>query len=255
MEPRSGHVTSNVWDYMFIHGVVRIEGRFTVEKYIYILQNLFLPSLQRSNFPFPPRPVLFVQDRCPIHTTRIVTQWFNQQENLQLLEWPSKGCDCNPIEHLWANMVNCWEPNRERTAEQLMEHTRDQWELFRGRQQLIRTLVTSMPDRLRGVIEKNGGWIHYWIKELYRQSSVNYISFWYDVKIARMIIVKPTKSMQEIALLGKKRLCICIFIWLYITGIYEMAYLIYVNVFVYNTNQYIIAGILNKMWITNHEHD
>lgn len=163
-EARSGHISCNVWGYMSIHGVgdvTRIEGRFTAEKYIDVLQNFLLPSLQRRQFPFPPGPIIFMHDRCPIHTARIVREWFNHQEYLQLLELPSKGCDCNPIEHLWANMVNCWEPERERTPEQLMQHTREHWELFRGKAHLLRSLVNSMPDRLREVIEKNGGWTHY----------------------------------------------------------------------------------------------
>ncbi|KAK4308721.1 hypothetical protein Pmani_019584 [Petrolisthes manimaculis] len=46
-------------------------------------------------------------------------------------------------------MVNCWEPDRDRTPEQLMQHTRDQWELFRGTPELFCILVTRMPDRLR----------------------------------------------------------------------------------------------------------
>lgn len=35
--------------------------------------------------------------------------WFSQQENLQLLELPSNGCDGNPTEHHWANKVNYWD--------------------------------------------------------------------------------------------------------------------------------------------------
>ncbi|KAK4314511.1 hypothetical protein Pmani_014216 [Petrolisthes manimaculis] len=109
-----------------------------------------------KELPFPTRPIIFVQDRCPVHTARIVKNWFADQQNIQLLELPniqllelpSKGCDCNPIEHIWANMVNTWEPELERTGEQLMAHTQRQWELFRARPQEVRNLVSSMPDRV-----------------------------------------------------------------------------------------------------------
>lgn len=163
-EARSGHTTCNIWGWICKHGVgdvTRIQGRFTAEAYINILENFFLPSLQEKNYPFPPGPIIFVQDRCPVHTARIVQQWFAAHENLQLLELPSKGCDCNPIEHIWANMVNTWEPELERTGEQLMAHTERQWELFRARPQEVRNLVSSMPDRLRAVIDAEGGWTHY----------------------------------------------------------------------------------------------
>ncbi|KAK4306651.1 hypothetical protein Pmani_021544 [Petrolisthes manimaculis] len=149
--------------------VTKIEGKFTAAAYIDILEKNFIPSLQENNYPFPPDPIIFVQDKCPVHTARIVKDWFADQQNIQLLELPniqllelpSKGCDCNPIEYIWANMVNTWEPELERTGEQLMAHTQRQWELFRARPQEVRNLVSSMPDRLRAVIDAEGGWTHY----------------------------------------------------------------------------------------------
>ncbi|KAK3867730.1 hypothetical protein Pcinc_026833 [Petrolisthes cinctipes] len=74
-EARSGHVTVKVWGWIFIHGmgdIVRIEGRFTAAKCLEILENFFIPSLQQRNHPFPPGPIIYVQDRCPIHTAHTV---------------------------------------------------------------------------------------------------------------------------------------------------------------------------------------
>lgn len=141
--------------------VTNIEGRFTAAKYINILQDFFLPSLRERNFPFPPGPIMFVQDRCPIHTARIVSEWFRAQGDLQLLDWPSKGADMNPIENLWGNIVNCWEPENERTRAELQAHTHAEWELMRNKPRLVRDLVSSMPNRLREVMEKEGGWTYY----------------------------------------------------------------------------------------------
>lgn len=160
-EARSGRVSVNIWGYMTLHGVgdiLQINGRFTADKYVDILQNFFLPSLQNNNIPFPPGPINFVHDRCPVHVARAVQQWFGHQNNLEVLPWPSKGCDMNPIENLWGSLVNTWEPEWERTQEQLMDHTRAQWELFRGNPNLVRGYGASMPDRLQDVIEKEGGW-------------------------------------------------------------------------------------------------
>lgn len=161
---RSGHVTCNVWGWVSLHGagdVFQIEGRFTAEKYVEMLQESFLPSLREKNFPFPPGPILFIQDKCPVHTARIARRWFDDQENVQLLELPSKGADMNVIEHVWAQMVNTWDMADERNTQQLMAHVLQSWEAYRRRPDLVRALVTSMPDRLRAVIAKEGGWTGY----------------------------------------------------------------------------------------------
>ncbi|KAG7170110.1 Zinc finger protein 257-like 1 [Homarus americanus] len=163
-EARSGYVTCNVWGWISIHGmgdVTRLEGRFTAAKYIDILQDFFLPSLQERNFPFPPGPIIFVQDSCPIHMTRVVRQWFTGQENLQLLDWPSKGTDCNPTENIWRSMVNTWKPEREKTSDHLLAHIKTRWELCRAKPQLLRNHISCMSDRLQAVIDKEGGWTHY----------------------------------------------------------------------------------------------
>ena len=62
-----------------------------------------------------------MQDNSPIHKARIVTQWFEEQQNITLFHWPSKGCDLNPIENVWGNIVR----------KQIMSHARREWETFR----------------------------------------------------------------------------------------------------------------------------
>lgn len=154
----------NVWGWISIYGmgdIMRIEGRFTAAKYIDILQDFFLPSLRQRNLPFPPGPIILVQDSCPVHTARAVQGWFKGQEDLQLLDWPSKEADMNPLENIWGNLVNCWEAERERTPAELLAHIHTQWELFRNQPQLVRDHVAAMPNRMRAVIEKEGGWTYY----------------------------------------------------------------------------------------------
>lgn len=105
-----------------------------------------------------------MQDNSPIHTARVVRTWFEEQRGVELLEWPSRGCDLNPIENVWGNIVNSWkvaEPGQERTARQLLDHTRDEWEMFRRNHHIIENLVASVPHRLQEVIIKDGGWTHY----------------------------------------------------------------------------------------------
>ena len=107
-EARSGHVTCNVWGWISVHGmgdITNIDGRFTAEKYVEILEEVFLPSLRERNYPFPDGRIILVQDRCPVHMARIVQRWFATHPEIEVMDWPSKGCDMNVIENIWANMV------------------------------------------------------------------------------------------------------------------------------------------------------
>ncbi|KAG0728539.1 Transposable element Tcb1 transposase [Chionoecetes opilio] len=159
-ETRSGHVTCNVFGWISMHGVgdvVNIEGRFTAEKYVDLRDNFLLPSLRDRHFPAHPGPIIFVQDRSPIHTARVVRQWFTGRDDLVLLDWPSKGCDLNPIEHVWAFMVNGWERQRELRPDQLLAHINRDLEILRRKQDIIENYVSSMPKRMREVIEREGG--------------------------------------------------------------------------------------------------
>ena len=162
-EARSGHVTCNMWGWICLHGtgdLTHIQGRFTAAKYVEILEDFFLPSLQERNYPLT-EPILFMHDKCPIHTARVVREWFDEHPNLQLFDWPSKGCDMNPIENIWANLVNTWEPAQERRVEQLVQHAHEQWEMFRANPPLVRRHVANMSERLQAVIDNGGGWSGY----------------------------------------------------------------------------------------------
>ena len=161
---RSGHVNVNVWGWVSWHGMGdmhHIEGRFNAERYIDVLNNFFLASFSASTHPFPPGPVYFVNDRCPVHQARVVQQWFQEHPRFELLPWPSKGADCNPIENIWGSMVTSWEPEQERTPQELVDHTRRVWEVFRGNPDLVKCHTGNMQRRLQAVIEKGGGWTGY----------------------------------------------------------------------------------------------
>lgn len=160
---RSGHVTCNMWGWIFLHGVgelAEIDGRFNSEKYIELLEEVFLPSVRSYALPFP-ETIIVMQDNCPIHTSRVVTRWFQDQNHLEVLPWPSKACDLNPIENVWANIVNVWETANERTSQQIIQHAKREWEVMRRKPELIYKHVASVPERLRLVIENNGGWTRF----------------------------------------------------------------------------------------------
>ena len=91
---RSGRKTVPVWaSFSAVGGAgpfVKINARFVKEKYLEILENEFLPWVQEH---YGQQPVRFIQDRPPIHTARVVTQWFRKHPQIQLLPWPSKEAE------------------------------------------------------------------------------------------------------------------------------------------------------------------
>ena len=50
-------------------------------------------------------PIRFVQDLSPIHTSNLVREWFEEHPEFELIPWPPKGADLNPIENVWSEMV------------------------------------------------------------------------------------------------------------------------------------------------------
>lgn len=60
---RSGHITCNTWGWIHLYGageLVDIEGRFTAEKYIEILEEVMLPTVRVMALPYPER-ITFMQ--------------------------------------------------------------------------------------------------------------------------------------------------------------------------------------------------
>lgn len=151
-----GRFSVNVWAWMSAQGpgvITHIRGRCNAEVYVGILENIMLPSV---NAVFPQNNFIYQQDNSPIHTARVTSNWM-QQQNIQVLQWPSRSPDLNPIENMWGLIVkkiNRGNNFRPQNVEQLWERIQEAWiELTPN---YTAELVASMPRRLNNIIEKNG---------------------------------------------------------------------------------------------------
>lgn len=159
----SGRVTVNMWGWMWAHGpgeLVVLEGRFTSDVYIQILNDVLLPTVRAMAIP-EPEPIILVHDNSSVHTSNNVKVWLQQHPIIQPIQWPAKSSDLNPIEHLWATMTRNWDVGEERSRQVVARHANEVWERLRRRPNICFNLVDSMPRRIDEVIDEHGGWTSY----------------------------------------------------------------------------------------------
>ncbi|EFN83312.1 Transposable element Tc3 transposase, partial [Harpegnathos saltator] len=95
--------------------LVAIPTRMNSAEYIRVLEDSFLPSV-RAIYPAEEVPVIrLVQDNSGVHNSHETQTWFRYHPEIQLIPWPARSPDLNLIENVWAQMVQRWEPRRERT--------------------------------------------------------------------------------------------------------------------------------------------
>ncbi|KAK9702797.1 DDE superfamily endonuclease [Popillia japonica] len=157
---QSSRITLAYWGWMSSAGpgeLTCIGTRLNAVEYIRILEDVLLPSVGIV-YP-PPHRITLVQDNSAVHTAAVVQEWFQQhQEDTEVLPWPAKSPELNPIENLWAAMGRMWELRDVPVPRN--RHVTGIWEHFRGHETCA-NLLASMPRRLQEVIDTNGYWTHY----------------------------------------------------------------------------------------------
>ena len=127
-------------------------GRMNQFGYIQVLEDQLRPSLELLKKEG--QQLIFQQDGAPCHTAKRVKKWFEEEE-LELLPWPSLSPDLNPIEHLWVEIDKKLARVSLDSMAELEEALQKYWSEI-TRQEVL-TLIESMPRRVQAVIAARGG--------------------------------------------------------------------------------------------------
>ncbi|EFX73922.1 hypothetical protein DAPPUDRAFT_324874 [Daphnia pulex] len=101
-------------------GLSIISMDVSLQKNISVLEDHLVPSAWARFGATADDPVPFVQDKSSIHMSHIVMDWFEDEgKEFELLPWPPKGADFNPIENIWSEMTRSMDAQQVANGDQL----------------------------------------------------------------------------------------------------------------------------------------
>ena len=93
-----------------------------------------------------PRRWIFQQDNATCHTSKLVKQWF-KDENITVMNWPAQ--------YMWDHLRRTVGEKNPKTTKELWKSVKDAWNEF-PRERLL-NLIDSMPNECKAVIKARGG--------------------------------------------------------------------------------------------------
>ncbi|KAG2466795.1 TCB1 transposase, partial [Polypterus senegalus] len=130
--------------------LVRIKEKMTAAMYRDFLDENLLQSTLDLRLG---RRLIFQQDNDPKHTAKISKEWL-QGNSVNVLEWPSRSPDLNPIEHLWRDLKMAVHRRFPPNLMELERCCKEEWaKLAKDR---CAKLVASYSKRLEAVIAAKG---------------------------------------------------------------------------------------------------
>lgn len=147
-----------VWGCFSWHGIgnlVLVSGKMNADLYIDIINENLEESVVKMELE---DGFVFQQDNDPKHTAKKSKRFFNHS-GIELLEWPPQSPDLNPIEHLWAVLDGNVPAERRSKTATFFNVLEEVWTNID--EDVLKTLVESMPRRLQAVIQAKGGHTKY----------------------------------------------------------------------------------------------
>ena len=108
-----------------------------------------------------PNGYIYQQDNAPAHTSNVTKAWF-EEKGIEVLPWPAKLPDLNPIKNLWGIVARAVYQNGQRQFDRVEDLKRamdSSWNAIDTT--TLSKLTTSMTKRCMDVLERKGGHIEY----------------------------------------------------------------------------------------------
>ncbi|KAM7287259.1 putative transposable element tc1 transposase [Ixodes scapularis] len=133
----------------------RIEGSLTSQIYCEVIDYVMLPYVLDG--PFPDGDFTYQHDLSPVHTSGMVRRLLEERCAIEL-PWPPKGADLNIIENVWGCMEAAMarRPLHRATADELWRFVLEEWEKLRNERNFVSALFSSLPSRMRAVVDARG---------------------------------------------------------------------------------------------------
>lgn len=135
--------------------LVRIDGKFTANKYCEILTTVAHPKL--AEVQFSGAGPVFQQDRSPVHASKKV-ETVLRQLNFIVLECLPQSPDFNIIENIWGQMkaAPASKPLHGMSKDSLWSAVHAEWERIKLVAALVDSLYISLPRRMAAAIASEG---------------------------------------------------------------------------------------------------
>jgi transposase len=135
--------------------IIKVDGIMRKEDYIGILEGNIKQSAQKLRLG---RKWIYQQDNDPKHTAKVVKKWF-EDNNINILEWPSQSPDLNPIENLWRDLKTRVMARKPSNLKELELFAKEEWANIPV--DTCKNHIINYKNRLEAVIKNKGAAIDY----------------------------------------------------------------------------------------------
>lgn len=120
----SGRINAAYWGAISINGpatdIIKIEGKFNSVKYLDILENHVVPTMNQD------QQRIFMHDNSPVHTAICVQDYLKNQQ-FETMFWCPFSPDLNPIENVWSYLTYDWPKMVQRSDAILYQVVTERW--------------------------------------------------------------------------------------------------------------------------------